>query len=286
MLSTSDGSPLSFGNCLKPCYRIRTTRQLAIYLLLTCLQRRVPLPLSCFHPMLASMPLFILAYEYPLVYFPAAYHHRGKWPPPVLTTALPRSTYPHVHVHHTPTVGVSASPSHRGERGHKQNRSRSRSYGPHRRYVCFTDQPVVTDLPSSTPQNPSSSPAPIRGRIPCQCISRTPATPTLAKSHRPPRDAKCQCHPYLQGLVLAIPGPAPPPPHPVSTTFSRPSRPACGISGATRGRPTTPNTSRTTRSPRSPPSTGSSPSRCTSARAAAPTSRGARRSRLRVARST
>ena len=285
MFSTSDGLPLSFGNRLTPCCCIRTTRQLATSALLTYLPTSVLHPLPRSPPTLATMPLYIPSYKYPLVYSPA-YHHRGRGPPPVLTTALPRSAYPHVHVHHTPTVGVSASPSHRGERGHKQNRSRSRSYGPHRRYVCFTDQPVVTDLPSSTPQNPSSSPAPIRGRIPCQCISRTPATPTLAKSHRPPRDAKCQCHPYLQGLVLAIPGPAPPPPHPVSTTFSRPSRPACGISGATRGRPTTPNTSRTTRSPRSPPSTGSSPSRCTSARAAAPTSRGARRSRLRVARST
>ena len=175
MLSTSDGSPLSFGNCLKPCYRIRTTRQLAIYLLLTCLQRRVPLPLSCFHPMLASMPLFILAYEYPLVYFPAAYHHRGKWPPPVLTTALPRSTYPHVHVHHTPTVGVSASPNHRGELGRKQTRSPSRSYGLRRRYVRFTGQPVIIDLPASPPQNPSSAPAPIRGRLPC--ISRTLSYP-------------------------------------------------------------------------------------------------------------
>ncbi|KAM5543572.1 hypothetical protein V8D89_002823 [Ganoderma adspersum] len=126
------------------------------------------------------MPLYIPSYKYPLVYSPA-YHHRGRWPPPVPTFALHRSTYPRVHVHHTPTVGVSVPPYHHRERGLKQDRSRSRSHGPRRRYVRFTDQPVVINLPASPPQNASSAPAPTRGRF--SCISRTATAHAPTNSH-------------------------------------------------------------------------------------------------------
>ncbi|PIL23053.1 hypothetical protein GSI_14360 [Ganoderma sinense ZZ0214-1] len=124
---------------------------------------------------------FHLPKQYTPVY-PPVYHHRGRWPPPVLNPPLHRSTYPFVHVRHPGPPAAGASPSR--HRGRGPRRSRSGSRGSRRRYVRFADQPVIIDLQASPPQNPSSAPgpSPTRGRL--RRASRTPASPApLRNSH-------------------------------------------------------------------------------------------------------
>ncbi|KAM5543574.1 hypothetical protein V8D89_002825 [Ganoderma adspersum] len=118
------------------------------------------------------MPLYIPPHKYPLIYPGPVYHHRGT--PPLLKPTLYHSAYPYAHGHHVPAVGVPLS--------HEQDRSRSCSRGPRRRYVRFSDQPDVIDLPASPPQNPTSAPAPTRGRLRCTS-RRTPASSAPTNSH-------------------------------------------------------------------------------------------------------